>query len=458
MKNPLVTVYITNHNYGSFIKQAIDSVLEQTLTDFELIIIDDGSTDASKDIIEGYADYPAVRIVYQERRGLNATNNIALRLARGKYIMRLDADDYLDPNALIVLSNTIERDDRIGLVFPDYYLVDRDGHLLGMERRHDFSTDVSLYDQPAHGACTMIRKEYLENVGGYDEQFTCQDGYDLWIKFIDTYEVMNVNLPLFYYRQHGSNLTKNENRILSTRSMIRSAHVKRQRRERRSVGIIPVRGVSVDPSSVAMQELAGRPLLRWVVDTALRTRNLDRVIVTSSDPEVLGYAREIPAGDRLLVIPRPSELGRQNVRAQLTLRYILEQYPVAALNPEVVVMLSTECPFLTAGFMDDAVHAFSLFDIDSVITVRPDHSTFYQHNGHGLHSLLPQDRFTHLERDALFRYAGGLSGFDVSVLRRAPEDEALRLGHVVIDQRSAYAVQSAFDLKVAEFLAQEAQG
>ena len=76
-ENFLVTVYITNFNYGKFIKQAIESVLMQTEQSFELIIIDDGSTDNSKEIIEKYKDLKNIRIVYQKNKGLNVTNNIA---------------------------------------------------------------------------------------------------------------------------------------------------------------------------------------------------------------------------------------------------------------------------------------------------------------------------------------------------------------------------------------------
>src|SRR5437867_1266985 len=104
MSQPLVTVYITNHNYGRYLEQAIKSVLNQTQQDFELIVIDDGSTDDSRSIIERYADHPKIRPIFQENRGLNISNNIALRAARGQYIMRLDADDYLDENALTVLT------------------------------------------------------------------------------------------------------------------------------------------------------------------------------------------------------------------------------------------------------------------------------------------------------------------------------------------------------------------
>ncbi len=95
-----ITVYITNYNYGQFIKKAINSVLIQTEQDFEIILIDDGSTDDSVPLIQSYIDHPKVKIVLQQNKGLTISNNLALKLSRGKYIMRLDADDYLAENAL----------------------------------------------------------------------------------------------------------------------------------------------------------------------------------------------------------------------------------------------------------------------------------------------------------------------------------------------------------------------
>ena len=196
--NPLVTVYVTNFNYANYIEQSIESVLAQTYKNFELIIIDDGSTDNSREIINCYIEKTNIRVIFQENKGLIASNNIAVRAAQGKYIMRLDADDYLDDNALLVLVNAIEKSDDIALIFPDYYYVDADGQVTGQERRHDFQAQVTLLDQPAHGACTLIRRNCLLEVGGYSPEFTCQDGWDLWLKLTESYSVGNVNLPLFY--------------------------------------------------------------------------------------------------------------------------------------------------------------------------------------------------------------------------------------------------------------------
>ena len=154
---PLITIYITNYNYAQYISRAIESVLSQNETSYELIIIDDGSTDGSKKIIERYRNIPNVSIVYQKNKGLNITNNIALSLSHGKYIMRLDADDYLLEDALIKLSAPLENDAELGLVFPDYYIVDADENIIEHHKRHDFKKEVTLFDQAAHGACTMIR-------------------------------------------------------------------------------------------------------------------------------------------------------------------------------------------------------------------------------------------------------------------------------------------------------------
>ena len=101
----LITVYITNFNYGEYIEKSIESVLNQTIKNFELIIIDDGSTDRSLEILKKYENNKDIKFIKQKNKGLNVTNNIALRISKGKYIIRLDADDWLEKKALELLSN-----------------------------------------------------------------------------------------------------------------------------------------------------------------------------------------------------------------------------------------------------------------------------------------------------------------------------------------------------------------
>ena len=222
---PLVTIYLVNHNYGRFLKRSIDSVLSQDFLDFELIIIDDGSTDHSNEILINYEQIDKVNVVRQKNKGLSVTNNIALKMSSSHYIMRLDADDYLLKNALSVLTSRMEADPDLALVFPDYYEVDEYGEILHRVKRHDFEKDVTLYDIPAHGACTMFRRDVLRDVGGYDENITRQDGYDIWLKIAYRYKVANINEPLFYYRKHPKSLTQDESALLDTQAKILKKHV-----------------------------------------------------------------------------------------------------------------------------------------------------------------------------------------------------------------------------------------
>lgn len=453
MAAPRVTVYITNHNYGRFIRQAVESVLAQTLTDVEILIIDDGSTDDSRRIIEGYADNARIRIIYQEHKGLNITNNMALRVATGTYIMRLDADDYLDPHALEILSGTLDKDPDLGLVFPDYYLVDAEGTVLGMERRHDFEKDVTLLDQPAHGACTMIRRTHLIDVGGYDESYSCQDGYELWIKFTSRFRVKNINLPLFYYRQHGSNLTRNEDRIHATRARIKQAFVDARHDRKTSFAVLPVRGMAVDPSSVALMPLGdGRCVIDWSVEAALAAERIDRLVVATSDENVIEHIqRRYGHMSRVSVCRRSPSLARINSKLEDTLQLVLEgDYPEG--RPVFMVKIGCENPFLAPRYIDDAVNSLLIFGADVVVGVRPETSVLYQHHGRGLIPIFNQDRFTRLEREALFRMSGGLLAFRTEAVRRGLAAPDLLRGHVVIDQKSALGLFSALDLEIARKL------
>ncbi len=455
MTEPKVTVYVTNHNYGRFIRQAVDSVLAQTLQDVEILIIDDGSTDDSRSVIETYAGNPRIRIIYQENKGLNITNNMALRAARGAYIVRLDADDYFDPHALEILSATLDRDESLGLVFPDYYMVDREGTVLGIERRHNFEKDVTMLDQPAHGACTMIRRRCLIEVGGYDESYSCQDGYELWIKFTTRFKVRNVNLPLFYYRQHGSNLTRNEERILSTRSRIKQAHVERLASDARALAVLPVRGPSVESGSIALQPLGeGRVVLDWSVEAALASSRVERVVVATSDEAILAHVRGRFTGQpRVQALARPPELARLNRKLEETIRFVLDAVQREGVGTDILVRLACEYPFLNPRCIDDAINSILIFDADVVFGVRPENAVLFQHHGEGLVPVANMDRFTRLERETMFRMCGGLTAFRRGVLDRELFSAEVRRSHIVIDQRSAHGLYTELDMQVASFLA-----
>lgn len=445
---PKVTVYVPSHNYGRYLDRAIRSVLKQTFDDWELLVIDDGSTDETAKVVEAYRNHPRMRIVEQENKGLTVTNNIAVRLANGQYVMRLDADDYLDENILTVLSSVLDRMPDVGLVYPDYYVVNDRGEILEVMRRKKIGEEDRILDLPAHGACTMIRKECLVAVGGYSEEFSCQDGYDLWLKLITRYRPYNVNVPLFYYRQHGDNLTRDEARILQARANIKRKFIRTHRGNRipRVLGLVPAVGRSIYPQSGPFVELAGRPLLWHTLTEAQKATTLDRIVVSSEDDRVLEYAREFPG---VTVLKRPVDLTRASVRmehiVQDVLRHLEED---SGYEPDAVCTLYINTPLRRGEHIDRAVHAMAIFEPDSVISVQEELAPVYQHRRYGL-AAVRRHNGVRMEREALYRANGAINLTRTSVI----QDNRLlgrKVGHIVMLPEESIKMNSEFDRWMAE--------
>lgn len=445
----LVTVYITNYNYADFLEESIHSVLNQTLQDFELLIIDDGSTDHSREILNKYEEHVKVSVIYQQNKGLNVTNNIALKASKAKYIVRLDADDYFAENALEVMVNRLESDEELGLVFPDYFHTDIHGGVIEHHARHDFDTEVSLFDQVAHGACTMVRVSFLRSVGGYNEKFSCQDGYELWVKFTQKYKVSNIREPLFYYRQHGSNLTGDERRILNTRAAINEHYSQELSIESSSLVIIPIR----TEQHFVMEEIGGEKIIDVKIKNSLNSTKVELVVVVSNSDDIHQYLKEMYEGEeRLLVVKRSKSASRLNVDLSVTIDQVLDDEKVRRAQFFNIVLLSVEFPFSDTQVIDDAINTLHLFQSDSLVTVRLENSMMFQHHGDGMVPILNQDKFQKIEREALYKNIGSVSVVKKDFFIKNKKVLSGRVGHIVLSTKAAWRVSSVFDLKMARLM------
>ena len=456
---PLVTVYITNYNYARFIRQAIESVRRQTYRHIELIIIDDGSTDDSREILAEYEDGPGIQVIYQQNKGLNATNNVALAAATGTYFIRLDADDYFEPYAIALMVSMMEGRPEIGLLFPDYYYVDEIGNIIGVESRHDFDREVSLYDSPAHGACTMVRTEELRKLGGYNELFCCQDGYELWLKYILHSRVSNLNKPLFYYRKHKSNLTSDESRILETRKQIKRHYVSLMKPSTPSaVAIVPVRPNTVGGRLWALHRRNGITELARSLQKLIAAACFQSIIVTSSDQQVLDeaerFASQLPyatQSPKIHTYQRDHIYELANHSLEPTLQELVREFQLDQ-HYELLGLLGIETPLIKASTLTEAVDSLLLFNSDSVISVRPDAATYFTHNGDGMKVAFERTRYTNYERKVLYKR---ISGFTVTRMEAYLRNQTLvtpRLGHVVVGPEEALTIQSDIDLVLYEAL------
>ena len=443
----LITVYITNHNYERYIKKAIDSVLNQTFKNLELIVVDDGSTDNSKKIINRYKDNKKITSIFQKNKGLNVSNNIALRIAKGKYIMRLDADDWLDTHALEILYKSIEKNKKIGLVFPDYYEVDEQGKIINLVRRHDFKK-VTLRDQAAHGACTLIRKEFLEKIGGYNASFSCQDGYDLWIKFIEKYKVKNINLPLFYYRQHSNSLSKNTNMILKTRSEILKTTINQSKlKKRKAIAIIPVRGLKLNPKSFVLKNLGGKPLINWSIDTLLKSKKISKVIVTTPDNNIIKYLKR-RYKNKVMLLRRDESMGGINVPIEQTITKTVKHAKSKKINFDYIFEISYSRPFLTVRDLETSINMLEFFKTDQVISVKAETDLFFQHDGRGLKPLKKMSNLR-LEREEIFRDCGSLRVVRKKFINNL-NPKIKKIGHVITNEKTSFAINTDLDFLIAK--------
>lgn len=452
---PKVTVYIPAHNYGRFLDAAIQSVLKQTMEDWELIVINDGSTDDTSEILAPYGTHPKIRIIEQENKGLNFTNNIALRIARGEYLMRLDADDFLDENILLVLSHVLDTKPGVGLVYPDYYHVDEDGEIIEIVRRQKIGGEVDLLDLPAHGACTMIRKQVLLEIGGYFEEFSCQDGYGMWLKFIERHRPYNVNLPLLYYRQHGESLSKSRGLILETRRKIKRRVVEEMNLSRKPkvLALVPVVVDAGFTPGNPFTRLMGKSLLELTLHQIQEARSVDRIVVSSNDEEVLAYAQRLEGVDGLI---RPEALAtspapRMEDMALLVLRTLEERGYV----PDAVCVCYINTPFRRSAHIDEAVDTMTIFGVDSVISIVEDLSFFYHHGKNGLTPVNGSLQGTlRLERKALFKENGAIFLNRVDTVL-AGEFLGEKIGHITMLPEESVRINSEYEFWLAEKIAAE---
>ena len=449
-----ISVYIPTYNYGQFIEQAVESVLKQTLKDWELIVINDGSTDDTSDILKKYAGNEKIRILDQENKGLTVTNNIALRLSQGKYIIRLDGDDFMDENLLLVLSNVLDTKPEIGLVYPDYYHVSEDGEVLEIVRRKKIGEEARLLDLPAHGACTMFRRDLLLELGGYYEDFSCQDGYELWLRFIQKYKPFNVNLPLFYYRQHLSSLTQDKARILDTRRRIKSRFVDDHlnSKELKVLGIILATGNPVTAEMDPFQELAGKPLLWYTLNEAVKSKSLDKIVLSTDDDGVREYAEGFDGIDTIM---RPPSLMKSNVKTIEISRHALEEMKSSRnYDPDAVAILYINTPLRKAYHVDKAVNTMKIFDVDTVLSIVEELAPCYQHEEFGLTPINEIGQDLRLERKSIYKENGAVYLTKASVLERGLL-LGRKVGHITMLPEESVKINSAFDLWLAEEIIQK---
>jgi glycosyltransferase involved in cell wall biosynthesis len=235
----LVSVVIPCYNQARFLGEAIESVLSQSFRDFEIVVVDDGSTDETSEVASGYeAGHHQVRLIRQENRGLAGARNRGLAEARGDLLVFLDADDRLLPEALEVQVSELEARPQCALVAGYHRPIEPDGSPLGEEPqlagtqrrprppRHiggDIYLNILSRKYHIMPGTVMYRRFVFDSVGSFDPEIKASEDYDLYFRIARRFPVYCHDTVVLENRKHNANMTRDHYRMLkATIEVIRS--------------------------------------------------------------------------------------------------------------------------------------------------------------------------------------------------------------------------------------------
>lgn len=212
---PNVGVVLTCYNGARWISRAIESVLAQTYEDFELVIIDDGSTDNSKEIVTSHLCDGRVRYIHQENRGFSAAVNRGIKESSGSLIGFIGQDDLWMPNKSELQVKYLSEHKDIALVHSNYCSIDSEGGIIGVRdiKIPDVSSKRKVVEQLFLGnfigfETVLVKRKCFDEVGFFDESMVGCSDHDMWLRMAESFNIGYLDLPLVKKRQHEFQLLK----------------------------------------------------------------------------------------------------------------------------------------------------------------------------------------------------------------------------------------------------------
>lgn len=206
MKSPLVSIVLPTFNGERYIEQTIRSCLAQTLTNWELIIIDDASTDSTASIIERFVrtDQRIRSIRHAENRKLPIALNTGFAHAKGQYLTWISDDNLFHRDTLSILVDYLENHGSTAVVYSDYVIIDENGKTLDVRPARGCE---ELLFKNVVGACFLYRKIVHQKLAGYREDLFLVEDYDFWLRASQEFRLDPLNKSLYFFRRHSESLT-----------------------------------------------------------------------------------------------------------------------------------------------------------------------------------------------------------------------------------------------------------
>lgn len=216
---PKVSVLIPSYNHARFLPAALHSVFAQTYTDYEIVVVDDGSTDGSVELLRSYGD--RIRLYTQSNRGTYPTLNRCIAESRGQYLAILNSDDLWAPIKLEKQVAMLDSHPQVGLVHTDGYFIDAEGRILpgnplGFEWPRTPTGNIIealVRHNKIIASSVMIRRECFERLGGFREDLFGSGDWEMWFRVALEYDIGYIDEPLTMYRVHGANASFQHRRV-----------------------------------------------------------------------------------------------------------------------------------------------------------------------------------------------------------------------------------------------------
>jgi len=226
---PYISVIIPVNNQEKYIKECVDSVIMQNYANLEIILIDDGSTDNTFEILKGFGE--KIKYIRQENQGPAASINNGIKAAHGSLICWLGSDDMYMPNKIESQACLFQKDQSLAIIYTDYITIDSNGkELEKVQSPYPFPENFTrslLIRNFINGSTVMMRRECFDKVGYYDESLRADPDGDMWFRMLKHgYKFGHIPKPLVKYRLHSSNVSHNHDLMRNCKDKVRLKVIK----------------------------------------------------------------------------------------------------------------------------------------------------------------------------------------------------------------------------------------
>lgn len=412
-KEPLVTVYVVSHNYGKYLRKSIQSVLNQSYRNWELFIINDNSKDNTNSIAKSFLNKnKKIKEVinFKKKVGLQHIANKVLSICSGDYIIRLDADDWLNENAILLLLSKAKSYKKVGAVFGNFLYVNEKGNIVG----YDSEINIQNFEKnniiAPHGACTLFNTKELKKIGGYSEEIKSQDGWEIWYKLKERNQIKSVNNIIFYYRQHPTSVSKKNNLISSRNKII-------EKISKSSFGGYKLKSLAIIPIKENYKELKNIPFMKYknisLIDRTLESvcsSKIENILVSTSSKKVINYIKKKKFKKKIYIYKRDKQFEDsistiEEILINSTNKFIKS----TKITPDIVFFFSLHTIRFENKHIDRALDLFKFNKFDTVYSVTKEQNPTFKFDGEK-YSILNKGRFKNLDylSQKIVRFNGSL--------------------------------------------------